>query len=298
MELRQLRYFLAVAQELHFGRAAEKVHIAQSPLSRQIRQLEDSLGVKLFNRTRHRVELTEAGRAFVAHARAVLATTEQARQGAVKAAAGLYGRVSIGYTNSAIYTLFPQLLVQHRRTHPQVEIVLRDSLLTPMQIDALIDRKLDIGFLRPPVGNAAIESFVVARQTLLMACPAGHPLLQNEEVDLSRFADQPFVMFSRGLDSALTTTMLRVCHEAGFHPHIEQEVGVVPPVGCLVAHGMGGALVPSSAREMEFRGVEFRNIKGVDEELVMAMAWNREVESPARDSFIKLVKAFVEQERT
>lgn len=295
MELRQLRYFLALAQELHFGRAAERVHIAQSPLSRQIKQLEDSLGVMLFRRTKHHVELTQAGRAFIPQARAVLAATDMAQSVAVQAAAGMSGRISIGYTNSAIYTSFPQILVQYRRAYPQVQVQLFDSMLTPMQLDALVDRRLDLGFLRPPVGHSAIDTLVVASQRLMVALPAGHASASCDEIELEQLADQPFVMFSRGLDSALATTMMRVCHDAGFHPHIVQEVGDVPTMIALVAHGLGVALVPSSASSMEIKGAVFRSLKGGGPVLEMAMAWNRNVESALRDRFIEMAQLTLAQ---
>ncbi len=283
MELRQLRYFLALAQELHFGRAAEKVHIAQSPLSRQIKQLEDSLGVMLFRRTRHHVELTPAGRAFIPQARAVLAATDLARSAARQADAGMSGRISIGYTNSAIYTSFPEILVRYRRTYPQVQVQLFDSMLTPMQLDALVDRQLDLG-------HSVIETLVIASQRLMVALPAGHAMACCDEIDLAQLAGQPFVMFSRGLDSALATTMMRVCHDAGFHPDIVQEVGDIPTMITLVAHGLGVALVPSSASHMEIKGAVFRSIKGGGPVLEMAMAWNRNIESAQRDRFVEMAR--------
>jgi DNA-binding transcriptional LysR family regulator len=291
MELRQLRYFLAVAQELHFGRAAERAHIAQSPLSRQIKQLEDALGVTLFKRTKHRVELTEAGRALIPEAQAILAATEQARRSVVRAEQGMVGRLTIGFTNSAIYTAFPRILVEYRRQYPRVELVLRDSILTPMQVDAIVDKRMDLGFLRPPVRNADIDLLTIARERLVVALPSTHPLADEAKINLKDLAEDGFIVFTRSLDSALPTLTLRICHDAGFQPRIVQEVGDTPTMVMLVAGGMGVALVPSSSRNMRVKGVVLRNIAGGGPPLEIALAWNRSVESPIRDGFIAVSRS-------
>ncbi|RTZ43202.1 LysR family transcriptional regulator [Candidimonas sp. SYP-B2681] len=290
MELRQLRYFLAVAQELHFGRAAERAHIAQSPLSRQIKQLEDDLGVVLFDRTKHRVELSSAGRALIPEAKAILAATEQARRSVVNAEAGIVGRLTIGFTNSVIYTALPKILVAYRNQFPNVELTLRDSLLTPMQISALMDKQLDLGFLRPPIMGSDLDLLTVARERLVVALPSGHRLTARSRIKLEDLAEDQFIVFARTLGSALPTMILRVCHDAGFHPRIVQEAGDISTMIMLVSAGMGVSLVPSSWRNMRLKGVVFRQIAGGGPMLELALAWNRTTESAARDQFINVAK--------
>lgn len=288
MELRQLRYFLAVAQELHFGRAAERAHIAQSPLSRQIKQLEDGLGVTLFRRTKHRVELTDAGRALIPEAQAILAATEQAQRSVLRAEEGMVGRLTVGYTSSAIHAAFPEILLEYRRQYPRVELVLRDNILTPGQIDALVDKRMDLGFLRPPVRDAEIGLLTIARERLIVALPGEHPLAACGRIDMKDLAGEPFICFSRTLDSALQTLILRICQDAGFQPRIFQEVGDIPTMLALVSIGMGVALVPSSSRSMRVKGAVFRNIAGGGPPLEIALAWNRNIESAIRDGFINV----------
>jgi DNA-binding transcriptional LysR family regulator len=294
MELRQLRYFLAVAQELHFGRAAERAHIAQSPLSRQIKQLEDALGVTLFKRTKHRVELTSAGRALIPDAKAILAATEQARRSVVRAEAGMVGQLTIGYTNTAVYTALPKILVEYRRQYPGVELILRDGLLTPMQLQALRDKQLDLGFLRPPVEGAEIGLLTIARERLVVALPDRHPLAGETRISLKDLAAEEFIVFSRNLYSSLPTLVLRLCQDAGFQPKIAQEVGDTPTMIMLVSHGLGVALVPASSRHLRLKGVVFRNLAGGGPPLEIALAWNRDIESSIRDGFVSVAKAVLE----
>jgi DNA-binding transcriptional LysR family regulator len=290
MELRQLRYFLAVAQELHFGRAAERAHIEQSPLSRQIRQLEAELGVTLFLRNKHRVELTDAGRALLPEAQAILDATEHARRAVLRAEEGMIGRLTIAYTNLAMYSAFPRILAEYRRQYPQVEVELRDSVLTPAQIDALVERRVDIGVLRPPVQQKEIGLLTVAHERLIAALPAGHPLAECDRVAMRDLAQENFISFDRRLNSALQTLVLRMCQDAGFQPHIYQAVGDIPSMLALVSAGMGVALVPSLARNMGLKGIRFRPIQGGGPPLEVALAWNTEVGSRIRDGFIELAR--------
>jgi DNA-binding transcriptional LysR family regulator len=296
MELRQLRYFLAVAQELHFGRAAERAHIAQSPLSRQIKQLEDGLGVTLFRRTKHRVELTDAGCALIPEAQAILAATEQARRSVLRAEEGMFGRLTVGYTNSAIYTALPKIIVEYRRQYPRVELILRDNILTPNQIEDLQDKRMDLGFLRPPVRGADISLLTIARERLIVALPDEHPLASHGRIEVNDLATESFICFSRTLDSALQTLIVRICQDAGFQPRIIQEVGDIPTMIALVASGMGISLVPSSARGIRMKGVVFRNIAGGGPPLEIALAWNRSVESPIRDGFINVSRSVLQDD--
>ncbi|WP_024814751.1 LysR family transcriptional regulator [Acidovorax sp. JHL-3] len=295
MELRQLRYFLAVAQELHFGRAAERAHIAQSPLSRQIKLLEDSLGVVLFQRTKHKVELTDAGRALILEAQAILAATEQAKRSVLRAEEGLVGRLVIGYTNTAIYSNFSKILMAYRHQFPKVELVLQDSMLTPMQIDAMVDKHMDIGCLRPPVQSPDIELLTIANERLVLALPATHPLASLARINMKDLAQEGFICFSRSLTSSLQTLIFQTCHDAGFQARVVQEVGDIPTMLMLVSCGMGVALVPSSSRSIRMNGLVLRNLVGGGPQLELALGWNRGVKSVIRNGFIDVARSFVQR---
>lgn len=294
MELRQLRYFLAVAQELHFGRAAERVHIAQSPLSRQIKQLEDELGAPLFIRNKHRVELSEAGRALIPEAEEILRATGQLRNSVLRAQEGMVGKLIIGYTNSAIYTDLPRILMTYRHNYPLVELVLRDNLLTPTQIEELEERRIDIGFLRPPTRSPKVELLTVTRERLIVALPTAHPLARTTRIDLSSLKDDGFICFSRNLDSALQTQIFRSCQDAGFSANVVQEVGDIPSMLMLVSSGMGVGLVPACAKNMRLQGVAFRPLVGGGPPLEMALAWNKDQHSALTDGFIKIARSILD----
>jgi DNA-binding transcriptional LysR family regulator len=290
MELRQLRYFLAVAQELHFGRAAERVHIAQSPLSRQIKQLEEELGAPLFIRNKHRVELSEAGKALIPEAESILSATGRIRNTILRAQEGMIGKLIIGYTNSAIYSDLPRILMVYRHKFPLVEIVLRDNLLTPTQIEELDERRIDIGVLRPPTRSPNIELLTITRERLIVALPTSHPLANQKQIDLSLLKGDGFICFSRSLDSALQTQIFRSCQDAGFSAQVIQEVGDIPSMLMLVSSGMGVALVPASAKNMKFKGITFRSLAGGGPQLELALAWNRDQHSTLVDGFIKTTR--------
>lgn len=290
MDLKQLRYFIAVAEELHFGRAADRAHIAQSPLSRQIQQLEQSLGVTLFARTKRRVELTDAGRTFLPEAREVLMTAERARNAAIRAEAGQVGRLSLGFTNSAIYTELPRLLAAFRSQYPQVQLDLHDSMLTPAQIEAILHGQLDLGIVRPPVSSPDIALLPFVKQRMVLALPESHPLSKLKKIEVVKLAGEPLIAFARSLDSSLTHQIVRLCNDAGFHPNVVQEVGDIPSMIMLVSSGMGLALVPSSSENIKMKRVVFRPLIGTIQPLILALAWNRNVDSQLRTRFLEITK--------
>ena len=187
MELRHLRYFVAVAAELHFGRAAQKLHISQPPLSMQIRALETELGVKLLNRTRRQVSLTLAGSAFLQDARQIIERSEQAVLSARRAERGEIGELAVGFISVADYNLLPLILREFRRQYPQVALSLKE-LTTDAQIDDLINNRIDVGFLLPPVMEPTIESVPVLHEPLIVALPEGHRLARRQQLHLRQFA--------------------------------------------------------------------------------------------------------------
>ncbi|HVU06066.1 MAG TPA: LysR substrate-binding domain-containing protein [Polyangiaceae bacterium] len=248
MDLRHLRYFVAVAEERHFGRAAERLHMAQPPLSRQIQALEAELGYPLFARNRRRVELTEAGAVLLDRSRQVFAAVERAVRDAERANAGKSGRIAVGYLSSLAYTGLTALLRAFRAEFPDVELVLRE-MAPAAQLEALKEGILDIGFVRGPVEDASLTAEHIRKERLLVAVAADHPFASRARIPLEQLASEPFVMFPRARAATFFDQLMAICRNAGFTPKIVQEAPQLDIVS-LVAAGFGVALMPESIREV------------------------------------------------
>lgn len=290
MELRTLRYFVTVAEELHFGRAALKLAITQPPLSLAIRHLEDELGVTLFARTRRRVALTHAGDMFLEQARAILARAAEAVHLTQAAARGDIGRLSIGYMSASIFTLLPAVLREFAARHPGVRLDLRELTL-PQQIAALRAGDIHAGFVRPPVTDADLMSAALLEEPLRVAVPAGHPLAAARRIRARRLASEPFVMFQRSPGLVLHDLVLRFCLQQGFSPRVAQEASQTHAVVGLVSAGIGVALVPASAQEIRLRGVEFRPLAEKSPPVGTCLAWRRDETSPVLRAFAETARA-------
>ncbi len=271
LNLQRLRYFAVLADELHFGRAATRLHIAQPALSQQIRKLEEELGVALFRRSRRAVELTDAGRLLVDEARTLLADAERIAGRLAQAGAGLTGRLRIGFVGSASYSLLPAVVLALRDQAPDVELVLHD-LPTSRQIPELLAGRLDAGFVRPPVDAAGVALAPLVSERLVVALPAGHARARSRQVTLSTLADQPFVHVARGGGAALYDDVLAACLSAGFRPDVVQESNDMHVIVNLVAAGIGVALVPESVRTFQRPGVVYRPLRGPGTPLTIGLA--------------------------
>jgi DNA-binding transcriptional LysR family regulator len=280
VELRHLRYFIAVAEECHFGRAADRLHIAQPPLSQQIKQLENELGVVLLNRTTRRVELTPAGRVYLQRAREVIASVDAAGVEAGRVAAGEIGRVAIGFTGSATYELLPRLARVLRDDFPGIVLDLKGEMLTPRQVEALLDRSLDLGFLRPPVGAAGLDVRVLRREPLIAVLPEAHPLASRESVRLADLRDEPFVSYLSQHRSVVYDAVFEACQRVGFSPVQVQEVAETSTLVAFVAGGIGVALVPASVQHLKITGAVFRPLAGTTAEVALAVATRADDPSP------------------
>ncbi|MBS1694364.1 MAG: LysR family transcriptional regulator [Actinobacteria bacterium] len=274
MELRHLRYFRAVAEELHFGRAAERLHIAQPPLSQQIRQLEGELGVALLARTTRSVELTAAGRAFLRRTVAILDAVEDAAEQARRIGDGREGRLTVGCVGSATYSLLPRLVRQLRDTLPGVEVSVRGEMLAPAQIAALVAGDIDLALLRPPVEHPDVVFQTVRRDRLYAALPAGHRLADGGELGIAELRGEDFVAHAGHGRSVMSTVVAAACADAGFVPRVRHEVEETSTLVTLVAAGLGVAIVPAPTAELDIAGVRYRPLSptalGVD--LVAARA--------------------------
>lgn len=287
MELRHLRYFVAVAEERHFGRAAERVGIAQPPLSRQIQALEAELGARLFDRSGRKVELTPAGETLLEHTRRLFVAVELAKRETLRAHQGQRGRIAIGYPSSLAYSGLPELLRTFRAKLPDVEVTL--SEMSPQaQIDALKEGQLDVGFVRAPFDDPALASLLVRREPLVVAMPADHPLASRKRIALGLLANEPFVSFPRSRGQAFFDQLMRLCHDAGFVPRIVQEAQQLDIVS-LVSAGFGVALVPSSVRHVRRTGVVYRSILGSPKS-DLRITWKKESTSAVVRELVEVVR--------
>ena len=258
MELRHLRYAVAVADELHFARAAARLRIAQPPLSQQIKSLEAEIGVRLFDRTSRRVGLTEAGAAFVAEARRTLASAERAVDAARRTARGETGRLAIGYIGSASYEILPPILRAFRRRVPDVTLVL-EEMNSNEQSRALAAGALDLGFVRrPPPIERHIAGSVVRREPIVLAVPRDHGLAAARAIRLRQLVREPFIVFPVRPRPSWADVALDLCRGAGFEPRVVQETIEMVSALSLVAAGIGIALVPAAVRAVRRPGVVFR----------------------------------------
>ncbi|MEU0469394.1 LysR family transcriptional regulator [Amycolatopsis thermoflava] len=290
MDIHHLRSFVAVAEELHFHRAAERLHVTQPSLSQHVRQLEKDLKTTLLVRTTRRVELTAAGRELLARARLILAAIDDAVHATEQAALGKLGRLTVGFTGTTTYELLPTLAKMFRADSPRVELVLLGEMVTPVQVDALLAGSMDVGFLRPPVDEPELCLDVVRREPMGVVLPERHPLAARASVRPADLADEPFVCHPSR--SSVHTTVLRTCLEAGFEPRIVQESAQTSVVMSLVAAELGVALLPESVRHVHVTGTVFRPLRDTTAHMELAMAWRRAHEdTPLVQRFLRVARA-------
>jgi DNA-binding transcriptional LysR family regulator len=291
VELRHLRYFVAVAEERHFGRAAERLHIAQPPLSQQIRRLETELGVTLLHRTTRSVEVAPAGAVLLARAKEVLAAVDDAVEDTRRAARGEFGRLAIGFTGSATYALLPRLAAALRSALPGVALDLRGELLTPAQVARLLDGSLDLGVLRPPVRERALSVEVVRSDPLIAVLPRTHRLAAVDAVPLEELADEPFVVYPSHFRSVTHDAVEETCAAHGFLPRVALEVSETATLVSFVAAGVGVSLVPASVRHMTVEGAVYRPLAGEAATVDLALAWRRDDVTPMLERALEIIRA-------
>lgn len=285
MELRHLRAFTAVAEELHFGRAAARLHMAQPPLSQQIRHLERDLGVQLLERTTRRVRLTNAGVVFLEHARRVLAEADRARESVLLTEQGERGEIRVGLTGATTWRLLPRMTRAYRARYPLVRLELHPSVFSGAQISALLDGGIDVGLLRAPV-PAALACRTLLDEELVAVLPDEHPLAARPSVPLADLAGEKFVSYPDRQGSNLRDVAMRACAEVGFWPRVVQEAQDTYTVVALVAAAVGVALLPASAEWLHFEGVAFRPVTGADVRVPVALTWRPGHESPVLAGFL------------
>jgi DNA-binding transcriptional LysR family regulator len=263
MELRHIRYFVAVAEELHFGRAAKRLHISQPPLSQQIQALETEIDAKLFERSKHRVALTEAGAQFLIHAYSILDLVQNAVATAQRAQKGQVGSLRIGFTGSAPYTdIMPRLIARFRKLYPHVELRLVERSSTEQVADLLKDA-LDLGFTRalPSSRSSQVCTYPLLRERLVVALPTGHKLASHNRLMMRMLADEDFVTYGRAVGTGLYEQLINLSLEAGFTPRVVQEARETSTIIGLVAAGIGISLVPSGMQKIRVANVVYRELR-------------------------------------
>ncbi|TVT52477.1 LysR family transcriptional regulator [Amycolatopsis rhizosphaerae] len=291
MELRHLTSFLAVAEELHFGRAARRLGMAQPPLSQQIRNLEKELGVRLFERNTRSVRLTGAGEAFLEPVRRVFDELDTALRTARAAGEGEVGRVTVGFAGASSHESLPLLTRAVRAAHPGLELVMKGQTYANVALAGVADGSLDLGFVRLPVSSPGVRHRVIDEEEMLCALPADHRLARRERVPLEELAGEPFVTFPANAGSTLRDASVQACQRAGFHPKVVQEAPDSYTILALVAAGVGVTLTLTSCRHIQQTGLVYRPLAGPAIRLHAALAWRED--NPSRA--LRTVLAIAEQ---
>lgn len=294
IEIRHLRYFLAVAETLHFGKAATNLGIAQPPLSQQIRNLERMLGYALFDRTTRGVKLTRVGHFFAERARNTLAKMRDDVEMTRRLGAGKEGVLDVGFSGSAMLTALPKAIESYRRMFPNVELQLRE-LVTAEQIPALLDGSLSLGFLRDgePTSGLAIEP--ILRETFVVVLPAAHKLAKKKRaIRPIELKDEPFVFFDRRMGSLAFDRAIACCEDAGFRPNIVQYAPQWTTTLRLIAAGLGVSLAPACVGRLTMPGVVYRKLRS-ERWTSVDIGMKVDQGNPAAEAFLQIVRPVVGQ---
>lgn len=293
VELRQLRYFVAVAEESHFGRAATRLHMTQPPLSQTIQSLEAALGTPLFLRTKRSVALTPAGAALLPEARRILQQAGALPDLARRAASGESGLLSLSFVSTADYSILPPLLREFRERYPQVQIDLREAT-TDVQLEDLMQGRIDAGLLIPPLhdkARAELDYMTVLSEPLILAAPQDTKALRRKNsATLKAVADMPLIIFPRRIAPAFHDAILGCFRDAGLTPSIGQEAIQMQTIVGLVSAGMGIALVPQSVSNLKRPGVEYKPLSDKTLSVETGLAWRRDNQSPVLHTFLELLR--------
>ena len=289
MNFQRLRYFVVVAEELNFSRAAERLRMAQPPLSYQIKRLEEELGVQLFHRTKRSVRLTDAGRLLLVEARGLLVHAEQTASVVHRVGQGEVGRLTVGFVPSAANRVLPPILRAFGERFPSVELLLRE--VDPDRLlGGLSDGRVDVGFLYLPFEEDSLDSRPVSRETFVAALPDTHPLSNKPWVSLSALAEEPFVLTPRYQGAGLRDKIVEHCRQAVFEPKVVQEAWLMQTTVSLVAGGIGVTLVPASLQNLQRAGVVYKYVEGLSPEIELGVVWRRGDRSAVLRAFLGVVE--------
>ena len=291
MELRRLRYFVAVAEESSFSRAAQKLHMAQPPLSTQIKQLEEELGVRLFERSSRGVRTTDAGELLLEEARRIFLQVDQTVRVVQRVGNGEVGRLTLGFVPSSSNEVLPPILSNFSERFPEVELFLRE-MRPDLIVQRLHDKQIDAGFVYLPLNDPTLAIECLSREPLVLALADTHPLASKSEVDLSSIAQEPFILPARyqrmpGLYGQVT----EACRQAGFTPNaVQKDVWLMQTIVGLVAGNIGVALVPASVRNLRRKGVVYKSVHGLSPTVELGVIWRREDPGAVLNSFLGVAR--------
>lgn len=290
MELRHLRYFVTLASELNFSKAAEKLLVAQPALSTQIVDLEREIGTPLLFRNTRTVQLTAAGKVFLADARSILAAAESAKDKAIRTSRGEVGELSIGFFAAPTMHFLPDLIRRYRAMYPNVTIRMYE--LTPdRQLHAFAREEIDIGFTRPlPPGHPDLATQVLFQESFLAVTAETHPLASRQWIKLSELAQEPFVLLDRVVAVGLYDHIISACRMAGFSPSVIHSPDLMATVLTMVAAEQGVSVVPEGVKNLRSRQVAFVPISPALDPIPLVMCWRAKSDSPPRDAFLQLVR--------
>ena len=294
MELRHIRYFLAVAEEMNFTRAAKKVGIGQPPLSQQIRSLEQELGAPLFRRVPRGVELTDSGKVFLPEAQAILAQAERAKKIARRGARGELGSFRLGFTSSAAFTRIVQNTIRvFRDNYPNVQLTLGEEDTTTL-LEGLSEQTLDAAFIRPGRNDPdGVQVHRLFEETMMIALPSDHRLVKASALPLSEVAKDRFLLFPRSAGPGFFDEIISACRRAGFEPRMGYEAPQITSVGNMIAAGLGVSIVPISiATQVRVAGVKYLKIIGDAPKASIALAIRPDEQSVTVKNFVTLAKKF------
>jgi DNA-binding transcriptional LysR family regulator len=290
LELRHLRYFKTVAEELHFGKAAARLNMEQPPLSIQIRQLEEEIGVQLFHRTKRSVNLTQEGEVFLDRVYQLFDNLEDSINTIQMINRGEIGKIIIGFIATASFDILPTIIKQYRKEYPAVQVILK-QLTSAEQIEALQKGNIHVGIVSEPLENDEFSFQILRQEPLIIALPKEHPLAnETSSIDLINFANDSFIMTSRMANQVHYDGLINCCFQAGFSPKIVQETDEVSTVISLVSAGIGVALVASSIKFLLQNEVVYREVKNPPFSTVTALIWKSEIKNSINKAFIEFVK--------
>jgi DNA-binding transcriptional LysR family regulator len=289
LDFRRLYYFVVVAEELHFTRAAERLHIAQPPLSYQIQQLERDLGVRLFERTKHRVQLTDAGQVLLDAAQRIFGQMEQTVHAVRRVGQGEVGLLTVGFIPSASNNILPIILQLFRQRFPDVQLFLKE--MTPDQVvRGLHDQQIDVGLLYLPLDDSELNTQAVLREPLLAVLPTTHIYATQPQVALHTLAHECFIVPPRYASvPGLLSHIMEACRQAGFAPKVVEQAWLMQTIIGLVGANMGVALVPASVRNLHRVGVIYKPLQDVSTEVAMGVIWRRDETLPVLQRFLQVV---------
>ncbi len=289
IDIRQMRYFVVLAETLHFGRAAERLHLTQPPLSRQLAALESELGVRLLDRDARSVRLTRAGQRFLADCRAVLASFDQACRNAQLADRGELGELAVGFMMHAAHTVLPRLMRRYMTAYPEVEVRLKE-VIPSLLVDDVLTGRFDAAIMFPPGPVRGLQSFPVHSEVLCLAVHADHDLAHRERIDVSDLHGRPLIVTPQEVAPTLRDAITRYFHDGGASPSVRLETQLQQTIVSLVAENLGIALVPESMRKLGIAGVVFRDLENppvIDNVIV----WRPGNLNPALGNFLTIAGA-------